>query len=77
MGNFLIIQQKTVFLGQTFGGYTCNFDGIATPTDVNAARHEIMSYAMLRLMEHRFSSSPGTAVIFTSIHDFISILWLR
>lgn len=52
---------ETVFLGKTFGGYSCNFNGIATPTDVAAAQHEMMSYAMYRLLMHRFQNSPGFA----------------
>ena len=50
---------ETIFLGKTFGGYTCNFDGIATPTDKEYATHQIMSYAMYRLLTHRFANSPG------------------
>ncbi len=50
---------ETIFLGKNFGGYACNFDGIATPSDVSAATHEITSYAMYRLLNHRFASSPG------------------
>ncbi|PTX61474.1 putative secreted protein (Por secretion system target) [Kordia periserrulae] len=50
---------ETVFLGKTFGNYTSTFNGIATPTDVDAARHEAMSYAMFRLLKHRFQNAPG------------------
>ncbi|MGS2726214.1 T9SS type A sorting domain-containing protein [Psychroserpens sp. BH13MA-6] len=52
-------QATTVFLGKNFGGYNCTFNGIATPTDVDAARHEMMSYAVYRLLNHRFENSPG------------------
>lgn len=52
-------QASTVFLGKTFGGYNCAFTGISNPADADAARHEIISYAMLRLLSHRFASSPG------------------
>ena len=54
-------QAETVFLGKTFNGYTCDFNGIAAPSDIEAARHEIMSYAMFRLLNHRFQNSPGSA----------------
>jgi len=60
-------QAETVFLGKIFGGFNCNFDGIAKPTNVDAARHEILSYAMFRLLNHRFASSPGAS---TSIPAF-------
>lgn len=49
---------ETIFLGKTFGGYDCAFSGINTPADVDAATHEIMSYAMYRLILHRFENSP-------------------
>ncbi|WP_420573465.1 T9SS type A sorting domain-containing protein [Kordia sp.] len=58
---------QTVFLGKTYGNYTCTFDGIAVPSDIAAARHEIMSYAMYRLLTHRFASSPGAT---TSLASF-------
>ena len=51
---------ETVFLGKTFGGFNCNFNGIASPTDLDAARHEMMSYAVFRLLNHRFATSPGS-----------------
>lgn len=52
---------ETVFLGKTYGSYTCNFNGIANPTDVAAARKEIISYAMFRLLNSRFANSPGAS----------------
>ncbi|MGH1386398.1 T9SS type A sorting domain-containing protein [Kordia sp.] len=58
---------ETVFLGKTYGTYTSTFTGIATPTDIAAARHEVMSYAMYRLLTHRFASSPGAT---TSLASF-------
>ncbi len=53
---------ETLFLGKTFGGYTCNFEGIANPADINDARHQVISYAMFRLLNHRFKNSPGANV---------------
>ncbi|MCB0462135.1 MAG: T9SS type A sorting domain-containing protein [Flavobacteriaceae bacterium] len=55
-------QAETVFLGKNFQGYNCNFNGIANPADVEAARHEMMSYAMFRLLSHRFANSPNAFV---------------
>ncbi len=46
------------FLGQTVGNYTCNFAGIPQPDMVEEARAEMMSYAMFRLIEHRFQDAP-------------------
>ena len=62
-------QSETVFLGKTFNDYTCTFNGITTPTDVDAARHEVMSYAMYRLLNHRFQNSPGVVEITQEIED--------
>lgn len=50
---------ETVFLGKSFGGYQVDFDGIALPDDIEAARHEVLSFAVYRLLEHRFKDSPG------------------
>lgn len=65
-------QADPVFLGQTFNGYTCPFNGIATPADPDAATHEIISYAMLRLLKHRFGSSPGLTEITIEIDDLFA-----
>lgn len=51
-------QAETVFLGKNFSGFNCQFDGIATPGDINAARHEVMSYALFNLIKHRFQNAP-------------------
>ncbi len=52
-------QAETVFLGKSFGGYACAFDGIVSPTNAEAASNEVISYAMYRLLSHRFADSPG------------------
>jgi hypothetical protein len=54
---------ETVFLGKTFGGYTCTFDGVLQPANNDIARHEIISYAMFRLLSYRFQNSPGAATV--------------
>ena len=50
---------ETVFLGKSFGGYECTFNGISTPSEIDNAIHEVMSYAMYRLLTHRFTNSPN------------------
>lgn len=50
---------ETVFLGKQTGSYFCEFDGIEIPLDVEAARREAISYAVYRLVQHRFQNSPG------------------
>ncbi len=65
-------QATTIFLGKTFGGFNCPFNGIATPTNIEAARHEIISYAMFRLLMHRFSLSPGGQGVLNSFRDLLA-----
>ncbi|MGJ8592983.1 MAG: T9SS type A sorting domain-containing protein [Aquaticitalea sp.] len=65
-------QAETVFLGKTFGGFNCSFNGIPTPSDVDAARHEIMSYAVYRLLSHRFALSPGGQGTLQTFNDLLA-----
>jgi len=65
---------ETVFLGKTFSGYTCAFDGIAPPADNDIARHEIISYAMFRLLNHRFQNSPGSVTALSDFETFFTSL---
>ncbi|WP_456438140.1 T9SS type A sorting domain-containing protein [Psychroserpens sp.] len=65
-------QAETVFLGQNFNGYNCVFNGIATPSDVDVAAHEIISYAMFRILKHRFQNSPGVNEINVEIDDLFA-----
>jgi len=51
------------FLGQTVGNFTCNFAGVPEPSNIDDARIEAMSYAMFRLIEHRFEDAPGNNTI--------------
>ena len=50
---------ETFFLGKTVGSYTFSFQGIETPSNVEAAQTEAMSFAAYRLLKHRFEISPG------------------
>lgn len=65
---------ETVFLGKTFGGYTCAFNGIAQPADNDVARHEIISYAMFRLLNHRFQNSPGATTVLADFETLFTSL---
>jgi hypothetical protein len=58
---------ETFFLGKTYGGYNCQFEGIPVPSDIEAARREAMSYAVYRLLVRRFQYSPNA---FLSINRF-------
>jgi hypothetical protein len=50
-------------LGRARAGEACSFDGLSGPADVTAARREALSYAVYRLIRHRFEASPGVAQI--------------
>ncbi len=64
-------EAQSVFLGKQFGGFNCTYNGISTPSDVEVARHEIMSYALFRLLSHRFANSPGAA---TTLESFVALM---
>jgi len=49
---------ETVLLGKSLGGYTCDFEGIPAPADLTAAREMAISYAVFRIVQHRFKESP-------------------
>lgn len=51
-------QAETLFLGKNFGGFNCEFNGVSNPSNVDSARHEIISYAVLNLIKHRFQNAP-------------------
>ena len=61
---------ETIFLGKDFGGYTTIFNGISTPVNLNEAIHEIISFAMYRLLTHRFANSPNAII---SHEDFTTL----
>ena len=50
---------QTYLLGKTVDGYECPFLGIDTPSNIDSARDETISYAAYRLLRHRFQFSPG------------------
>ncbi len=50
---------ENYFLGRSLGDYFCQFDGVANPEDKLAAQEEAISYAVYRLINHRFQNSLG------------------
>ena len=62
---------ETVLLGKTRDGFDCVLADFPKPNDLEAARHEAISYAMYRLMRHRFSNSPGNAYIINLISTYM------
>ncbi|WP_299228228.1 T9SS type A sorting domain-containing protein [uncultured Psychroserpens sp.] len=65
-------QAETVFLGKDFGGFSSPFNGIIPPTNVDAARHEMISYAMYRLLNYRFENSPGSTEIALEVENLFT-----
>ena len=65
-------EAETFFLGKSFGSYTAVFNGIQVPADKETAIHEVMSYAMYRLLNHRFVNSPGVAASKQSFSDLFT-----
>jgi hypothetical protein len=57
-------------LGKTVGQFSCPFDGVPTPTDLQAARNEAISYAAYRVIKHRFTTSPGAGTTLPNL-DFL------
>lgn len=65
-------QAETVFLGKNFGGYYCEFNGINSPSNIESARHEAISYAAYRLLSHRFENSPGSTETINALNTLFS-----
>ena len=62
----------TYFLGKTVGGFHCPFNGFKTDQNTVEARKEIMSFAVYRLIRHRFQNSPGNDEIMLSIETLMN-----
>jgi len=67
-------QAETIFLGKTFANYNAAFNGIVTPTDTDEAIQEVMSYAIFRLLNHRFVNSPDVT---ESMQSFLDLFTLK
>jgi len=59
----------TYFLGKSVGGFAVSFEGIDAPLDLDQARDETLSYAVYRLMMHRFKKSPGARISLRRFRD--------
>ena len=61
----------TYFLGKTVNGFRCGFTEIPPFSDKNAAVEEAMSFAIYRLMLHRFINSPNQRNLFLELDEFM------
>lgn len=50
---------ETFLLGKTVGEFFCPFDGFSPTEPIEEAREKAISYAIYRLISHRFADSPG------------------
>ncbi|MCB0563990.1 MAG: hypothetical protein KDD01_06395, partial [Phaeodactylibacter sp.] len=64
----------TYLLGKTVHGYTCPFTGTPIPKDIKAAQEEAISFAVYRLLRHRFAGSPGEAGLVYEINFLMDSL---
>ena len=65
---------STFLLGKTVGNYRCNFDGFYIGQSIDEDQKTAMSYAVYRIMLHRFSNSPGIKEIYLSINNLMDEL---
>lgn len=64
----------TFFLGKSLGEFNCVFDGFYNDVLVEENRKKAISYAIYRIVQHRFSNSPGVDDIYNSINSFMDEL---
>ncbi|MCB9301112.1 MAG: hypothetical protein H6566_10725 [Lewinellaceae bacterium] len=64
----------TYLLGKTVHGFHCPFTGTPHPTNVRAAQEEAISFAVYRLLYHRFANSPGKESLFYEIDTLMDSL---
>lgn len=60
----------TYFLGKTVHGFSIPFRQVPIPSNVKAAQEEAMSFAVYRLIKHRFQNAPFFDLIVNRI-DFL------
>jgi hypothetical protein len=53
----------TYLLGQTLNGFSCEFNGVPAPENIQAARDTAITYASYRILYHRFANSPNAALL--------------
>jgi len=62
------------FLGRTVDGYTCNYTGIPVSNNITDDREMAISFAMYRLLRHRFQNSPAAGVMFPQYDQYMNTL---
>jgi hypothetical protein len=62
---------ETFFLGKSWSGFQCPFDGVTIPSqeeEILSARNEAISYAVYRMMQHRFVDAPDGEITMFNIN---------
>lgn len=65
---------STYLLGKTVNGVACDLSGLPDPVDSHLAREEAISFAIYRLITHRFANSPGSAETLAAADTLMSSL---
>ncbi|TNE63545.1 MAG: T9SS type A sorting domain-containing protein [Bacteroidetes bacterium] len=64
----------TYLLGKTVHGFHCTYHPVPTPADVRAEQEKAISYAVYRIMRHRFAESPAAQTIFKEMNALMDSL---
>ena len=67
-------EAETYFLGKTVNGFTCIARDIHPVYNIQEAQAQAMSYAMYRLIRHRFQNAPEVDLIYEDIDSFMDSL---
>ena len=62
---------------KTWAGYTCDFEGVDVPgteEEIQAHREMALSYAVYRIMAHRFGSTPDAEITMFNINSRMAML---
>lgn len=65
---------ETYLLGKTVHGFHCPFHPTPLPADIKAAQEKAISYAVYRIIKHRFANSPGASTTFFEIDELMAEL---
>lgn len=65
---------NTYLLGKSIGPFESDFLGVSIPENADSAREMAISYAVYRLIEHRYAQSPGHIPITNSIDELMDEL---
>lgn len=61
-------------LGRTVDGYTCDYTGIPNSSTISQDREKAISYAMYRLLRHRFQASPAAGLMIPQYIQYLTSL---